>query len=88
MNYMLARSISTFANVVYWLVFARVMMSWVVRDLSHPAARFLYEITEPILGPCRALLNKFGIGGRIDFSPILALLGIQMIRNILISIVL
>lgn len=88
MGYNLAVAISKFTQVVYYLILARVIMSWVVRDLSNPIARFIYQVTEPILAPCRELLNKFGIGGRIDFSPIVVILGMQIIANALIRIIL
>jgi YggT family protein len=68
------------------LIFARVIMSWFIRDLNNPIARFIYNMTEPILAPFRELLNKFGIGGMLDFSPILALLTLQVLSSIIISL--
>jgi len=85
---MLARAIAKFADVIYYLVFARVMMSWLVKDRNNQIVLFVNQVTEPILAPCRQLLEKLGVGGRLDFSPILALIGIQMIAKVLINIIL
>jgi YggT family protein len=43
-------------------------------------------MTEPILAPCRAILDKLGLGmGMFDFSPILAFLILGLIRNLLVA---
>jgi len=87
MNNILVTAIAKFADVIYYLVFARVMMSWLIKDRNNQIVLFVNQITEPILAPCRQLLKKFGLGGTIDFSPILALFGIQIIAKVLINIV-
>jgi len=43
-------------------------------------------MTEPILAPCRAILDKLGLGmGMIDFSPILAFLLLGLMQNLLFA---
>ena len=64
------------------LIFVRVIASWIVQDPTHPIMRFLYGITEPILGPIRNLMPNIGL----DFSPIVAYLLISVITQILRSI--
>lgn len=62
-------------QVISWTVFARVVLSWIITDRSNPIAKFLFEITEPILAPVRKLLETLGLGGqRIDFSPIVLMI--------------
>ena len=73
-------------RLVNYLIFARVIMSWIVRDLRNPIVHFIYQVTEPILSPFRNLLSKFGVGGMIDFSPILALLSLQFLAGIVARI--
>ncbi|MCD4712333.1 MAG: YggT family protein [Clostridiales bacterium] len=75
-----------FLQVVMYLVFARAMLSWFVRDPKNPLMRLLLTLTEPILGPIRSLLIKLKIGGNmIDFSPLVALLLIQMLSAMVLG---
>lgn len=75
---LLYRTFSYFLSVVNFLIFARVMMSWIVKDYSHPIVQLIYQVTEPILAPIRSFLTRVGIGGTLDFSPIVAMLLVQM----------
>ncbi len=75
-----------FLQVVMYLVFARAMLSWFVRDPKNPLMKLLLTLTEPILGPIRSLLIKLKIGGNmIDFSPLVALLLIQMLSAMVLG---
>lgn len=84
--WVLKNSILKFVEVVNFLIIARVLSSWFVRDYSNPILRMLYQITEPILSPFRNLLNRIGVGGTIDFSPILTILALDFIASLLINI--
>jgi YggT family protein len=70
-----------------WLaILARVILSWLpmagVRvDMYHPLIRFLYQITDPILDPIR----RFSTFGMIDFSPIVALILLEIIQQVLVA---
>jgi uncharacterized protein YggT (Ycf19 family) len=59
-------------NIYYWLIFARILLSWMpfISPFS-PAARLLADIVDPFLKPFRKVLPQFG---GIDFSPILAII--------------
>lgn len=81
------QSIYKFVEVVNFLIIARIIMSWFARDYSNPIVKILYNVTEPILSPFRNLLFKMGIGGgTLDFSPIFAILALDMVSRLLISI--
>jgi YggT family protein len=63
------------------LVIARVLMSWLPNlDRSHPIARFLIDVTEPVLAPIRSALPDMG---GFDFSPLILLLIIQVLMQLL-----
>ncbi|MBV7330874.1 YggT family protein [Chloroflexi bacterium TSY] len=62
------------------VLFARVITSFVPIDPGHPAIRFLYDVTEPVLEPVRRLLPQTGM---IDFSPLVVFFGIQVLTGIL-----
>ena len=44
-------------------------------------------MTEPVLAPCRAILDKLGLGmGMIDFSPILAIILLNILQRLVYAI--
>ena len=68
-------------------VFARVILSFVIPMAGsnpHPILisinRVVNQITEPILGPIRRVLPTFGM---FDFSPMVALVILWVIRTVL-----
>ena len=74
-------------GVLWWAILIRVLLSWLpmagVRiDPYNPIIRTLFSITDPILDP----LRKYTTVGMIDLSPIVALFGLEIIRNLLISL--
>jgi len=71
-------------NIYTWAIIIRAVMSWVAPVPSHPLAKILVNVTEPVLKPLRRLVPPSALGG-IDVSPILAILAIQVIRYGLIS---
>lgn len=75
-----------FVRVVNYLILIRIVMSWLVKNPNNSFYIFIYQVTEPILLPFRELLRKFGVGGMLDFSPILAILTIQILANIIYSL--
>lgn len=75
-----------FVRVVNYLILIRIVMSWLVKNTNNSFYIFIYQVTEPILAPFRELLKKFGVGGVLDFSPILAILTMQILANIIYSL--
>lgn len=66
-------------ELIYLLIFVRVILSWMRPNPKNPLIRIVYNMTEPILEPFKRILHKFNVGGMIDFSPIFAILAIQFI---------
>ena len=79
----MAQLIYTIYIALTLLILARVLMSWVQVDPYSPLARTIYNLTEPILAPVRNLLPPMS---GLDFSPLVVLIGIQIIGNILIQL--
>jgi YggT family protein len=70
-----------------YLIFGRAVLSWFIRDYNNPIMRILMSLTEPILKPIRELLSRFNIGGNmIDFSPLVALLIVQLLMALVINV--
>ena len=62
-------------------IFARIVLSWFPLSPGGPMASvfsFLYTITEPVLGPLRRVIPPLG---GFDLSPIVALIGLQLIAG-------
>lgn len=86
-NYVLARAVDMFIDLLRILIIARIFLSLIIRDLRNPLLNFIYRITEPILAPFRTLINKLGINtGMFDFSPLLAFLFLDLVGNIIIRL--
>jgi YggT family protein len=82
--------INTIFNLVFWLVLATVIISWLmqfgivdgrnqyVKQINYMLSR----LTEPLLSPIRRILPDLG---GIDLSPVVLLLGLEFIRQIVIG---
>lgn len=83
----LINAINTFFQVLAYLLIGRAILSWFVRapyGNLYKIYNALIQITEPMLAPCRSLLARFGLSGTIDFSPILAIMGLGIINRIIV----
>lgn len=73
-------------RIIDSLILVRVLLSFFPTLQLSKISYFIYQMTEPILAPCRAILDKLGLGmGMFDFSPILAFLILGLIRNLLFA---
>jgi YggT family protein len=83
--YDLVRIIEVAFRVLELLIIARVILSWIRIGYENPIVRFIYEITEPILAPIRKLMPG---NIMIDFSPLIAILILQLIEMLVFSLLL
>ena len=71
------------------IIFARVILSWFPITPGTPlatAARVLYSLTEPVLGPIRRVLPPMRLGGMgLDLSPIIVLIGLQIVSRAVLA---
>jgi YggT family protein len=74
--------IGIFATVMTWAIIIRALLSWFSISGSQPLFRLLMEITEPVLAPIRRILPG---GMMLDFSPLIAILLIQIVSNFVIA---
>jgi len=81
----LAMLVNGICTIFYWLLFARIIVSWFpVNPFSGPM-QFLIQVTDPILEPLRRLPLRIGM---MDFSPLLAFFAIYLTNQILVTILL
>ncbi|MFZ9856959.1 MAG: YggT family protein [Roseiflexaceae bacterium] len=69
-------------NVLSWAIIGRVLLSWVDQTGNMRITQILNEITEPILTPLRGILPT---GGMFDFTPIIAMLLLQVLEVLIRS---
>ena len=76
----------TFIQLFVWAltiaVVGRALMSFISPRGEDPVSMVLIQITEPILAPIRQFLPQ----GPLDFSPIIAIVVLQLIGRVLLSI--
>jgi YggT family protein len=75
----------TLLRIYGWVIIAAALISWMLLPPTNPIVRFLRFVTEPVLSPCRQMLFRIlpVSWRRFDFSPVLALLLIQLLAALL-----
>jgi YggT family protein len=79
----LANLIEMVFTLYIYVVVARALISWVNPDPYNPIVRFLHNATDPVLYRLRRLL-PFSTGN-IDFSPMILILLLFLVRGFLVS---
>ncbi|MEX0700085.1 MAG: YggT family protein [Acidimicrobiia bacterium] len=79
--------VCTVLNIYALLILAWVILSWVQVSSVHPLGKvqlFLDRIIYPVILPLRRILPPLRLGGAmIDLSPLVLLLGLQLLRRII-----
>lgn len=84
MTIWLVQFINLLFQVLIFAIVARALLSWFNLGPSHPIVRILYDLTEPILSPLRRVIPTIGM---IDITPIAAIILLEFVRTILLSLV-
>ena len=71
-------------DVFYWLMIARVVLSWVAPRSYNKIIEFVVDVTDFVLLPIKRVFPT-NIGG-VDFSPILAIFLLSFLRRLILSI--
>lgn len=79
----LANIVKFVGTAIYFLIIARVVISWLSADPYNPIVQFVVQITEPIFSLFRRLPLRIGM---MDLSPIVALVAVIMVQRILVGI--
>ena len=64
-----------------------VILSWIMPGKKNSLIDLLHVFTDPFMIPGRKIQDKIAPGLMIDFSPIIALLIIDILQRIIFSIV-
>ena len=90
MIYSLCRAILIFSDLFVWALIIRAVFSWFVRDQYSTLGKIyiaLIRFTEPVVAPCRKALSRLNTG-MFDFSVLLAMILVQAVARLLVSIIL
>ena len=68
-------------TVLWFMVIARVLLSWINPRFEGPVARFLFETTEPLISPIRRVLPQTGM---FDWAPLILLLGLGILMRVVL----
>lgn len=71
-------------NLFSLAIVARTLLSWFNVNPYHPIVVFLDRVTEPILASIRRIIPPIGM---MDISPIVALILLQVIRQVLLTLI-
>jgi len=66
-------------TVLWFIVIARVLLSWINPRFEGPVARFLFDTTEPLISPIRRVLPQTGM---FDWAPLILLLGLGILMRV------
>lgn len=80
----IAHGINNIFNLYFFLIILRIFLSWIpsIKWENQPF-RTIREITDMYLNLFRRIIPPFG---GLDFSPIVALIVLQIVQNIVIFI--
>lgn len=70
-------------TLLYWLLFARIIISWFPVDPFSGPVQFLIQVTDPILAPLRRLPLRIGM---LDLSPLLAFFLLYLANRVLVTV--
>lgn len=76
--------INIVSRLLVLLVFISVILSYFM-DPYHPIRRGVDNIVEPMLAPIRRVVPLLGM---LDFSPLVLILLIQLVKSLLVSLLL
>ncbi|MGB7859975.1 MAG: YggT family protein [Acidimicrobiia bacterium] len=84
---MIGNFLGTALQIYFYAIFAWVVLSWIPMTPGHPLGRLqtgLDRIILPALNPIRRVVPPIRMGGgALDLSPIILLIGVQLLRSLL-----
>lgn len=78
----IANLIKEVIYVYIFIILIQVVISWINPGAYNPVTTLLYQLSEPVLKPVKRLLPP---AGGFDFSPLVVLIGFQLLIILLVS---
>lgn len=77
----------SFLRILSFLIIVRVIISWIAPRSHHPVVVFVIQTTEVVVSPIRNLLPRgSGAMAMIDWSPLVALIALDLLRYFMIGL--
>lgn len=73
--------LASLASLLFWALIILVIASFVAPQSYHPALLLIRQLMQPVLGPIQRVIPPMG---GLDFSPLVLIIGLQIISNFLI----
>jgi len=70
-------------NLLYYAIIIEVILSWVYANRTNQYIELLHKVTNPLLQPGRKIQDRYFNNMMVDFSPILAIFIIMILKKIL-----
>lgn len=85
MLHVFIRTINILLDILVMIIAIRAIVSWIPIPKESAFLKILYKITDPMLEPIRKLIQRsaFGQNMMVDFSPVILILIIYILRGIL-----
>ena len=81
-------SVTMLGEVIEYVIMIRILFSIFNVSYDNPIMRFLYTVTEPILSPARALLERiFRRPMMLDFSPVVVWLFLDVAVSLICRLI-
>ncbi|HHD78692.1 MAG TPA: YggT family protein [Epsilonproteobacteria bacterium] len=76
----LVQTLHTVINLYIWIIIIAALLSFVRPDPYNPIVQVLHRLTEPVFAFIRQKM-PFVVFSGIDLSPLVIILGLQLIDN-------
>jgi|TARA_B110000116_G_C16708508_1_gene523266 YggT family protein len=73
------RILSTILTLYWYVILARVLMSWFNPNPHNPIVDAINRLTEPVLAPIRRMLPSMG---GFDLSPLIVFFILMFLQNL------
>ncbi|RUM74496.1 MAG: YggT family protein [Sulfurovum sp.] len=83
----IVQTLHTVINLYIWIIIIAALLSFVRPDPYNPIVQALYKLTEPVLGFVRRKM-PFVVFSGIDLSPLVVIIGLQLIDNFMMHAIL
>ena len=83
--YVLTTTVRVLLIALQLLMLGRAILSWLPLEEENPVENFLFSLTEPVIAPVRALIDRFGWfeGLPIDMSFFITFILLSVLTAIL-----
>ena len=76
-------------NILTWVILIRSFMTWIPNIMSSDSGIRIYEflcrVADPIEAPIRSVMYKYS-SGPVDFSPMIAILLLMLLKRVALII--